>query len=79
MLSLFCPLVKRLEYLKIVTSCETYQQGRELLYCFQLVYGTREFENISSARSRSDFIMWNYFMKKQGKDFTICIKITRKN
>jgi hypothetical protein len=78
MLSLFCPLVKRLEYLKIVTSCETSQQGRELLYCFQLVYGTREFVNISSARSRSDFIIQNYSMKTQGKIFTICIKITRK-
>jgi hypothetical protein len=31
---------------------------------FQLVYGTRECENISSARSRSDFIMQNYSMKK---------------
>jgi hypothetical protein len=48
-------------------------------YCFQLFYGTRECENIPSVRSRSDFIMHNYYVKKLEAIFTVCIKIRRKN
>jgi hypothetical protein len=34
---------------------------------------------MAPAGSRSDFIIENYSMKKQGTIFTICIKLTRKN
>jgi hypothetical protein len=54
--------------------------GREINdYCFQVFYGSRECENISSVSSRSDFIMQNYYVKKQGAIFTVRIKIKRKN
>jgi hypothetical protein len=50
-----------------------------MVYCFQLGYGTREFGNISSTRSRSDFIMQNYSMKAYGIFLAVCIKFARIN
>jgi hypothetical protein len=43
------------------------------------VYGTREWENISSVTSRNNFIMQNYSVKEWETIFTVRIKIRRKN
>jgi hypothetical protein len=37
-----------------------------------------ECENISSATSRTDFIMQNYSVKKQETIFTVCIELQEK-
>jgi hypothetical protein len=42
------------------------------------VYGTREYENMSNITSRNDFIMQNYYVKKQKTIFTVQITIKRK-
>jgi hypothetical protein len=51
------------------------KESKELLYCFQLVYGSRIYENISIARSRSAFIIQNYYMRKLETIFRAWIKI----
>jgi hypothetical protein len=48
-------------------------------YCFQLFYGTQEWENMSSLTSRNDFVMQKYSVEKHGAFFTESNKITRKN
>jgi hypothetical protein len=42
------------------------------------VFGTIEYENMSSVASRNDFIMQNYYLKKRETIFAAGIKIRRK-
>jgi dimeric dUTPase (all-alpha-NTP-PPase superfamily) len=49
-----------------------------MIRCFQLFYGTRECENMSSVTSRNDFIVEKYSVKLQETIFTVCNKIQEK-
>jgi hypothetical protein len=62
-------LVKRLEYLKGVTKMWNLPVENQWFYCFQMFYGTREWESMSSVTSRNDFVMQKYSVKKQGAFF----------
>jgi hypothetical protein len=47
----------------LVLKCERCQLPVKWFYCFQIFYGTRDYENMSSVTSRKDFIMQNCSVK----------------
>jgi hypothetical protein len=49
------------------------------LYPFQMFYGKRDCENMSSVTSRKDFITQNCSVKKWDVIFTICIKTVKED
>jgi hypothetical protein len=75
MFSLFCPLVKRLAYLKGVTKTWNLPAENYITLLLSAVLWHSECENISNFTSRSDFIMQNYYVKKLEVIFTVHIKI----